>query len=97
MGLQMVDSRQGELQGVRYGFGHGHAHHQGADEAGTLRGGHAVHITQTHPGLVQGPLDHRHDVFQVPPGRQFRHHPAIHRVEFELGGHHTSLTTAARP
>ncbi len=47
-----------------------------------------VQVPKTHAGLVQGPLNHRHHVFQVPPGRQLRDHSAIGRVQLELGGHH---------
>lgn len=89
VGLQMVDSGQGNLQTIGHGFGHGHTHHQGPDEAGALGGRQTVHLLEANPGLVQGSLDHRRDIFQVAPGRQLRDHAAIHRVQLKLGGHHT--------
>ena len=46
-------------------------------------------------GLIQRPLDDRQDVFQMPPGRDLRHHPAVLGVQLELGGHHRGQHGAA--
>ena len=88
MGPEVVDPGQGQALPEGQGLGHGHADHQGADEPGPLGHGQAVQVFKRHSGLVQGCLDHRQDVLQVPPGRQLRHHPAVGGVQLELGGHH---------
>ncbi len=91
----MVDAHQGFLQRVGQGLGRGHADDQGADEAGPLGHGQAVQVAEGDPGLIQGPLDDRQDVFEMPPGGDFRHHPAVLGVELELGGHHRGQDVAA--
>ena len=88
MGPEVVDPGQRQALPEGQGLGHGHADHQGADEPGPLGHGQAVQVLKRHSGLVQGRLDHRQNVLQVPPGRQLRHHPAVGGVQLELGGHH---------
>ena len=88
MGLEVVHPGQGQLMGEGQGLGRGHADDQGADEAGPLGHGQAVQVWQAHPGLIQGPLDHRQDVLQMPAGRDLRHHPPIGGMRLELGRHH---------
>ena len=95
MGLEMVHPGQGQLVGEGQGLGHRHADDQGADQPGALGHGQAVQVAQGHPGLGQGALNHRQDVFQVPPGGDLRHHPAVGGVGLELGGHHGGQDTAA--
>jgi len=52
-----------------------------------LGDGNAVDLGKQNPGLIQRPLDHRQEVFQMPPGRDFGHHPAVLSMQLKLGGH----------
>jgi hypothetical protein len=70
-------------------------HQQRAHEARALGDRDRVEGRVVEPGLGHGAAHHGHDVLDVVARRQLGHHPAVGRMDRDLGGDHVREDGAA--
>ncbi len=95
MGFQMIDRHEGLAQAERHGLGRGQADDQAADQARAGRRGDPVDGLEAGAGVGEGLANRRIEQVDMGAGGDFRHHPAIGRMEIELRAHHIGQDLAA--
>ena len=81
VGLDMIDSDEGDSPGQGQALGGAQAHQQGSDEAGSVSYGDGVDVrgrilVVPAAGIVEGALDEAGDDLHMSPAGDLRHHPA---------------------
>ena len=88
MTFQMVDANQRHPQGKSKCLGSGYAHQKRPHQPGTIGHCHLVYSLKAQSRLLQCLLYDRHNVHNVLPGGDFRHHAAKFLMDGNLGGNH---------
>ena len=82
--LKMIHRYERPPQRLRHRFSVRNSDQQCPHQPRPLRHTNRVHIRKLHPRLRNRLTHHRHDLPQVFPRRQLRHHPAILAVNLDL-------------
>jgi putative nucleotidyltransferase with HDIG domain len=88
MPLKMIHCNQGLIQREGQGLGVSHAYQQCACQAWPLGDGNGIQAGKADTGLRQRGAHYGNNIAQVFAGSQLRNHPAIGRMNRDLGGHH---------